>query len=224
MPALIWAHIHTTGPSGHIRYCLLPDPGTQAPKTSNFVDGAAATSPTTNEHGVVRVHERRGYLQRSSLWCEVEVKRNGEGESVTLMMVAHMMCRAKERSEREGAGFERDRAPWMWGFPHHQSPHAGWYPTRRVGYLYSASSPGGLGRCHRILPIASSNRSGARFEHDREPPNRCRARQPLVREVGTGPRCSEIERSRAVGQCKHFVSMWAQTGIGAISTVGHART
>ena len=182
MPALIWAHIHTTGPSGHIRYCLLPDPGTQAPKTSNFVDGAAATSPTTNERGVVRVHERRGYLQRSSLWCEVEVKRNGEGESVTLMMVAHMMCRAKERSEREGAGFERDRAPWMWGFPHHQSPHAGWYPTRRVGYLYSASSPGGLGRCHRILPIASSNRSGARFEHDREPPNRCRARKPLVRE------------------------------------------
>ena len=113
------------------------DPGTQAPKTSNFVDGA--TSPTTNERGVVRVHKRRGYLQRSSLWCEVEVKRNGEGESVTLMMVAHMMCRAKERSEREGAGFERDRAPWMWGFPHHQSPHAGWYPTRRVGYLYSAS-------------------------------------------------------------------------------------
>ena len=24
---------------------------------------------------------------------------------------------------------------------------AGWYPPRRVGYLYTASSPGGLGRC-----------------------------------------------------------------------------
>ena len=91
---------------GHIGYCVLPDPGTQAPKTSNFVDGAAATSPTTNERGVVRVHERRGYLQRSSLWCEVEVKRNGEGESVTLMMVAQMMCRAKERREREGGADE----------------------------------------------------------------------------------------------------------------------
>ena len=43
--------------------------------------------------------------------------------------------------------FERDRAPRLWGFPHHQSPLAGWYPTQCVGYFYSASSPGGLGRC-----------------------------------------------------------------------------
>ena len=129
MPALIWAHIHTTGPSGHIRYCLLPDPGTQAPKTSNFVDGAAATSPTTNERGVVRVHERHGYLQRSSLWCEVEVKRNGEGESVTLMMVAHMMCSEQRREVKERArgssgtahlgcgGFHTTRARMRGGTP-----------------------------------------------------------------------------------------------------------
>ena len=104
MPALIWAHIHTTGPSGHIRYCLLPDPGTQAPKTSNFVDGAAATSPTTNEHGVVRVHERRGYLQRSSLWCEVEVKRNGEGESVTLNDGGTHDVQSKGEKRKRGRG------------------------------------------------------------------------------------------------------------------------
>ena len=49
----------------------------------------------------------------------------GEGE-VTALWV---MCRAKPRSKR-GHVFERDCAPWLWGFPHHQSPLAGWYPTR----------------------------------------------------------------------------------------------
>ena len=41
------------------------------------------------------------------------MKRNGEGESVTLMVVAHMTCTAKEREAREraSAGFERD--PWI---------------------------------------------------------------------------------------------------------------
>ena len=53
--------------------------------------------------------------------------------------------RVQERDR--GQVFELDLAPWLWGFPHHQSPLAGWYPTRSVGYLYSASSPGGLGRC-----------------------------------------------------------------------------
>ena len=35
-----------------------------------------------------------------------------------------------EAEKRERTLFERDRAPWLWGFPHHQSPLAGWYPTR----------------------------------------------------------------------------------------------
>jgi len=67
-------------------------------------------------------------------------------------------CSAKRRMRSACDRAVRDRgrrglrrglesgAPCLWGFPHHQSPHAGWYPTRRVGYLYSASSPGGLGR------------------------------------------------------------------------------
>ena len=33
------------------------------------------------------------------------------------------------------------------GFPHHQSSLCEVVPPRRVGYLYTASSPGGLGRC-----------------------------------------------------------------------------
>ena len=42
----------------------------------------------------------------------------------------------------------------QWGFPHPPEPARGWYPTQGVGYLYSASSPGSLGR-------SSSQRGGA---------------------------------------------------------------
>ena len=62
------------------RYCALEGPGTQASKTSNFVAGATAPSPTTIERAVFRKFERRRYLQWSGLWSEVEVKRNAEGE------------------------------------------------------------------------------------------------------------------------------------------------
>ena len=42
---------------------------------------------------------------------------------------------------------------------------------------------------------------------DREPPTGCRARWPLVREVGTGPRCSgnrKEQSSRAVQACRQY--------------------
>lgn len=45
-----------------------------------------------------------------------------------------------------GSGSNRRGHLQMWGFPHHR-PVAARYPTRCVGYFYSASSPGGLGRC-----------------------------------------------------------------------------
>ena len=47
-------HTHTMLPDG---YRALRDPGTQASKTSNFVDRTSAPSPTTIERGIVRMSE-----------------------------------------------------------------------------------------------------------------------------------------------------------------------
>ena len=50
----------------------------------------------------------------------------------------------EQRHERRRV--QESAAHLLIGFPHHR-PLAARYLSRRVGYLYSASSPGGLGRC-----------------------------------------------------------------------------
>ena len=53
-------HTHTMLPGG---YRALEGPGTNAPKTSNFVDRSPATSSTITARAVVRKFERRRYLE-----------------------------------------------------------------------------------------------------------------------------------------------------------------
>ena len=61
-----------------------------------------------------------------------------------LQKVVDENARLQKLLEKAGGG-GGEKHTFMWGFPHHR-PVAARYPTRRVGYLYSASSPGGLGR------------------------------------------------------------------------------
>ena len=50
--------------------------------------------------------------------------------------------------------FERDRAPRLWGFPHHQSPLAGWYPTRARWIFIERLLPWRPGALSKLVPHA----------------------------------------------------------------------
>lgn len=63
--------------------------------------------------------------------------------------------------------------------------------------------------CLLVLMGSAAERD---LNSDREPPTGCRTRRPLVREVGTGPRCSGNRKEQSSRAVQHVVSMRAKTG------------